>query len=243
MHNQHSKEIKTAFTLIELLVVIAIIAILATILLPSLSRAKALAKKTVCMSNLKSTSLSLRLYSDDYNGVILPAISDVSQWGTEWWIILAPYFEEEVIPSSKCPDEPPSTIIMCPSNTSWKDNWGNAYSVGYAMNDRCGIRWSSGNVQWQPNFQSDIVKPSERFILADAYHSQVAGQSYEKITTWSDPSAIYYGTDYRLGRDLHIEDGANFLWADSHVSYELYDDWETDNDQDGSGTGWWTLTK
>jgi prepilin-type N-terminal cleavage/methylation domain-containing protein len=58
---------KRAFTLIELLVVIAIIAILAALLLSVLSRAKASAKRTVCVNNLRQIALGVRMYADDSN--------------------------------------------------------------------------------------------------------------------------------------------------------------------------------
>ena len=56
---------KRKFTLIELLVVIAIIAVLAAILLPALQSARARAKSTGCISNLKTLSTTARQYLDD----------------------------------------------------------------------------------------------------------------------------------------------------------------------------------
>lgn len=56
-----------AFTLIELLVVIAIIAILAAILFPVFAQAKAAAKQTANVSNLKQLGLSAILYASDYD--------------------------------------------------------------------------------------------------------------------------------------------------------------------------------
>ena len=99
-----------AFTLIELLVVIAIIALLVTILMPALQQAKDLARRAVCMSNLKNIGTSSYLYAHEsdewwpplYHGFSVNRIiwnewtSSVQDgWGVERWQNLAfLYFNE-----------------------------------------------------------------------------------------------------------------------------------------------------
>lgn len=61
---------RQGFTLIELLVVIAIIAILAAILFPVFAQAKAAAKKTQALSNLKQLGTATVLYMNDWDGVV-----------------------------------------------------------------------------------------------------------------------------------------------------------------------------
>lgn len=136
---------KSGFTLIELLVVIAIISVLATMLIPSLRKARELAKRAVCTSNLRSAGITFSIYAQSHAGLFPPGTSvHYKYWDGQHHDGSSPYigwpppminslFDEYV-------DNP--GMFYCPSNdnvtpesgwfhNNWWQGWG--AHLGYAF--------------------------------------------------------------------------------------------------------------
>ncbi len=78
------------FTLIELLVVIAIIALLVSILLPSLSRARELAKRAMCQSNVRGIGQSIMMYMNEARDMPPALHNTMFQYGNNDSLLGAP---------------------------------------------------------------------------------------------------------------------------------------------------------
>src|SRR5437867_4650518 len=136
-----------AFTLIELLVVIAIIAILAAILFPVFAQARDKARSAACLSNLKQIGMATRMYTQDYDEVLVPSYLYNSKSTWEWWMdLLQPYVKNR-------------GVFVCPT---WSDAESRSLHVG---EQPLRTRWSYGanNSHWYPggfDKDPDLIWPT-----------------------------------------------------------------------------------
>jgi len=72
------RNLRKGFTLIELLVVISIIALLIALLLPALARAKSLALRIQCASNMQQDGIAMQEYANEFRGVY--PLSNTGDW-------------------------------------------------------------------------------------------------------------------------------------------------------------------
>lgn len=185
-----------AFTLVELLVVIGIIAILASLLLPTLSRARSVADSAVCTSNLRQWGLGLSLYVDDYG--VYPD-QDLA-----WQSQLASYAGlgrlDSWNPISPPRDPSRRTIQACPGYARVWRRWGSSYGynrwgVFSLPMDRPG--WlglagdfvSAGPMVVRPVRESEVAAPAEMFAIGDAtvWPKEVTGSPEDLPQTVLDP--------------------------------------------------------
>jgi len=132
-HMKSRSAVEKGFTLVELLVVIAIIAILAALLMPVLSLAKAKAKRTECLNNLKQVNLGVHVYAGD-NGDVLPNA------GPATYILY-----KEAVKSyvglhglSSAQDK----VFACPADTFYYDESSSAY-VSHGRHEERTVDFSS----------------------------------------------------------------------------------------------------
>lgn len=176
---------KAAFTLVELLVVIGIIALLISILLPSLSRARAAAYTVACSSNMRQIGQAMMMYASDHSGYLpygyLRGIHNGSlhnDYQITWDDLLSSYLGKDYPDWSNNPwgmgwagYRLPSRmeVLICPAdlipqNPNWPEEQGyfkRSYSVPVADCDGTGAGSDGTDLSWTmfATYQVDSSRP------------------------------------------------------------------------------------
>lgn len=232
----------TAFTLIELLVVIAIISLLVSILLPSLSKARSIARSAVCLSNLRGIGQTMYLYANDNQEFVPAGRYSAGLVDNSWMSNMTPYLDttKTLIPDvhllSATDAEQYNHAwwgMRCLEETDWIQNKTDSnyqgvpitYGIHIAVKYRVGIYYEDGYglLDWstgQTRRLSEVTKCGIALAFMDT-----------KSTDYVSAYMWYALTGYQ--RDLYIparHDGKyNGCFVDGHsapISVDVVQDWQ-----------------
>ncbi len=221
------------FTLIELLVVVAIIAVLVAMLLPGLTKAREMARNTLCMTNLQQLGRGMHGYAAD-NRDSFPQAGRPPGVRSQLWNDQIGTWYKDILPYMSLPKEiSPETaggkkIFWCPHDKS-ENGWGigalrKQYGpVSYMINQQMdGVTLlaardptcPAGHVTSNINFPSDLVLlfcwPGSYAYFGENIWVCATDDYSHMVFSWGIiPNEIYYG------------DGTsrtNYLFCDGHVN-------------------------
>jgi prepilin-type N-terminal cleavage/methylation domain-containing protein/prepilin-type processing-associated H-X9-DG protein len=209
----HTK--RPAFTLVEMLVVMSIIALLMAILLPSLRRARALAQRVVCLSNMRQMGIALNAYCLDSQYHLPPSSCRITDPNEYWLYILNKYSQSPLL--FRCPSDKAKLFIdwskpiaSQPPDARWSSYEVNnlldpsvpRYGAGYnAYNSVLSIR--------HPGSCIYVAECPESWTNVDHPHAELwlSLQQAEGFVDWN----------------RHIGN-SNYLFADGHAENLIFEE-------------------
>jgi len=183
------------FTLVEMMVVITIILLLAAMLFPALEAALGKSESTSCLANMRHLGTAARLYSDDYDGLIIPAMLPHPHLprGVCWTVSIQPYLNN-------------TEILLCPSDEHPRRLPGalselHSYGINLALAEVGGYMGSSLQVV-------SIEDPAATILLCELNGARFCthGVNYEA------------GGLERVAGHRH-GNGSNYSFVDGHAKW------------------------
>ena len=195
-----------AFTLVELLVVIGIIAVLIGILLPTLGRVREVAKRLVCLSNLRQVYMGVRFYADGNHDMVPLGYRATSKQynsmaftttGGGRWVEFGVMYQAGDFADPK--------VLFCPSENNSKFNYATAENpwplnrlttptanlqAGYAMRPQFEIPDDLAN---PPAYLFPFEMPRLRRFHNGAILADLTASRTRVVTRHADGVNVLYG--------------------------------------------------
>ena len=217
--------VRQGFSLIELLVVTAIISLLVSIIIPSLSQARRLAEKVVCLGNLHNIGIAAMNYTTNYSGYI-PRGNDLI-----WFNAFLPYVggnkqvaDYRYVKIYRCPSFPIEEQTVCYVDSSWSFD-GRSDPVGFEVNEPTSV--STFDYPDQTIYISENDDGWWRQIITGPNDPNIDRQDVWNPGHLPDSSStdITYGR--RVSPNRHLA-GCNCAFLDGHATWVAADDMTVD---------------
>ncbi len=198
------------FSLIELLVVVSIIALLIALLLPSLTKVKEAARRSVCASNMRQIFIGTLDYASTFNGQFPDNVRD--DGGEHLTFIHTRTYEHFTQTMGLI-----KPVLSCPNRSDWYRYETAGVRLGYYFMFGHTAPWSGDPNPWTSPRQ--MTAPGQSVMIADVIEKRTANPN---VTSSSHgPTGEVRGP---LGQPLEPEqidsEGGNVGRLDGSVTWE-----------------------
>ncbi len=214
-----------AFTLIELLVVIAIIAILASMLLPSLSRAKESARRISCVNQLRQMGIAANLYTADSLGNY-PERALTNRWPNRLFTYTKS-LKLQVCPSDTGADGKGTPLPNTVLTNAAPDDSPRSYIIN-GWNDYFSVTMPTFSMDLIVNKtinESAITQPSDTIVLGEKlYTTTHYYMDFLEGTLGNDVDILnqsMHNSRFKNGQQDR-DGGSNYSFADGSSRYARY---------------------
>lgn len=190
---------QAAFTIIELIIVVAIIAILLAIIFPTAGRARAMARRVSCTSQMRQLAGAWVSFSAENRGALVSGSTTTGAWveaGTDEGAIRRGKLFKFVndVNVYRCPADPHRSNLR-------------TYSINWALNAEMSPKWTH---------MRDIKHPARTMVMIEEWDPRGYNVNSFAVpptgNSWIDFPAIWH------------DNGANLSFADGHVEHWRWDE-------------------